>query len=61
MSPYLQKSEQNGEYKLLKKLIKNTDIFVDIGANLGEFTSKALEYNQNLEKVLVFEPNTKKK
>jgi len=55
----------NGEYRLLKNICKHPKrqqmIFIDIGANIGNHTKKAIEYCERCKtplKSLAFEPAT---
>lgn len=49
--------DRNGEYLFLKKYVKDKKNFIlfDVGANIGEYTNKALKYNENLTSY-AFEP-----
>lgn len=47
---------RNGEYKLLRKIIKDNMAIVDIGANVGEYSEYVLSLANNLE-VHCFEPS----
>jgi FkbM family methyltransferase len=47
---------RNGEYAVLKKFINSFQLFVDIGANVGDFSKKILSFKKNLD-ILAFEPN----
>lgn len=47
---------RNGEYRLLKKIIREGMIIFDIGANVGEYTSYVLSVNSKI-RVHCFEPS----
>jgi len=46
----------NGEYNVIKKLIKPHDVIFDIGANRGEWSSAVLSIVSNIDKIYAFEP-----
>jgi len=48
----------NGEFKLIEFFIKHCQLFIDVGANVGDFIGKARDFNDEL-KVLAYEANIK--
>jgi len=48
--------ETNGEFACLGMLIRSADLFVDVGANEGDFIDRASQFKRDLP-VIAFEPN----
>lgn len=46
----------NGEYSTMRKLGLHVDLFIDIGANIGDYTKEILKYHKN-SSLLLFEAN----
>lgn len=46
----------NGEYKLLEQLKAAFGLFIDIGANMGDFSKRIVDFKDN-KSVICFEPN----
>lgn len=44
------------ETELVKRILANTDVFINIGANIGYYCCFALRYGQHLTQVIAFEP-----
>lgn len=45
----------NGEFRILKKIIPESKVVLDVGANIGEYSAEMLKINPNL-KIHAFEP-----
>jgi len=50
-------SEKNGELLFLKTLAGKVKVFIDVGANKGEWTEDILALNPQAEKGILLEPN----
>ena len=48
--------QKNGQYAVLKQFINSFQLFVDIGAHVGDFSRKLISLRKDLD-ILVFEPN----
>ncbi len=49
--------EQNGEYLLLSQLRKSIIVFVDAGANVGDWSARLLDTGNEFSLGLLFEPS----
>ena len=50
--------ETNGEYRLLSRLLPKASVAFDVGANVGQWTKRALSINPTLH-IHCFEPNSR--
>jgi FkbM family methyltransferase len=48
--------EKNGEADFAREMASSCDTFVDVGANIGQWTSMFLRYAQNSARGLLYEP-----
>jgi FkbM family methyltransferase len=51
-------AERNGEYWLLERLGPEVRVVVDVGANVGDWSARAIESFPALERLICFEPGT---
>ena len=48
--------DRNGEYWLLDRVLRDAKVVLDVGANVGEWSARCLQYNPSVE-LFAFEPS----